>query len=79
MSTYDELRLIRQSIEALKQRTILDLDALAAQVDLLLPQVESGRGCAFKRFTRDDWGRYLDGKEKKIAAGSRSHKFKIIG
>lgn len=79
MSTFDELRLIRQSIAALKQRTITDLDALAAQVDLLLPQEESDRGRAFKRYTPEDWGNYLDGSEKKIAARCRSHKFKIIG
>jgi hypothetical protein len=81
MSIFDELRLIRQSIAALKQRTINDLDALAAQVDLLLPQEESDRGRAFKRYSSSDWGDFLDGGEKKIAAGSRSHKFKfkIIG
>jgi hypothetical protein len=79
MSTFDELRLIRQSIVALKQRTINDLDALAAQVDLLLPQEESDRGRAFKRYSSADWGEFLDGGEKKIAAGSRSHKFKMIG
>lgn len=73
MSTFDDLRLIRQSIEALKQRTINDLDALAAQVDLLLPQEESARGREFKRYTATDWGNFLDGGTPK------SFKFKVIG
>jgi hypothetical protein len=79
MSTFDELRLIRQSIEALKRRTINDLDALAAQVDLLLPREESDRGRAFKRYTPADWERHRDGRDEKIAPESRAYKFKLIG
>jgi hypothetical protein len=70
MPSYDELRLVKQSIEALKRRTLNDLDALAAQVDLLLPKEESARGREFRRYTRADWGRFIEG----IAAGRRSHK-----
>lgn len=78
MTIYEELRLIRQSIEALRRRTTEDLDALAAQVDLLLPKKESDRSRLFKRFTKEDWGNYLDGGEEHAARRARKGKFKVI-
>jgi hypothetical protein len=65
MRSYDELRLVKQSIEALRRRTLNDLDALAAQVDLLLPSEDCARVKAFRRYTREDWDRFIEGREGK--------------
>lgn len=74
--SYDELRMILQNIEALKQRTINDLDALAAQVVSFLPKEEGYRGKAFRRYTRRDWDEFMDGAR---ATDARNARFKVVG
>jgi hypothetical protein len=76
--SYDELRLILQSIEALKQRTINDLDALAAQVVLFLPREEAARGREFRRYTSKDWERFLEGSGDDRRPHRHSSRLKLI-
>lgn len=75
--THDELRLILQNIEALKKRTINDLDALAAQVVSFLPKEDCERGKRFRRYTRGDWESYLAGTEQRHDC--RAARLKIVG
>jgi hypothetical protein len=73
--SYDELRLILQNIEALKQRTINDLDALAAQVVSFLPKEEGDKAKAFRRYNRDDWESYLETGSRNV----KQHRIKAVG
>ena len=55
-----ELFLVRMSIEAIRARVNAELDALACQVDGMLPAADGARYSRYKNFSKHDWGEFLD-------------------
>ena len=58
--TIQELALMRMSIQAIKQRVCLDLDAMADRLSRLLPPEDDTRYQKYKNFSKKDWSRFLD-------------------
>jgi hypothetical protein len=50
---------MRMNIQAMKERLCLDLDAMAARLDSLLPPEDAMRYQKFKNYTPKDWRNYL--------------------
>lgn len=58
----EELILMRMSIRALKERVCEDLEAMADQIARLLPPEDDYKHQRYKNFTKEDWGKFLEGK-----------------
>lgn len=58
----EELALMRMSIRAMKERICEDLDAMADQIDRLLPPEDDRKHQRYKNFTKEDWGKFLNGE-----------------
>ena len=59
IDTVQELILMRHSIRAIRERLNEDLDAMAKQIERLLPPPDTERSRRFKNFTKKDWHKYL--------------------
>ncbi len=60
--TIQELILMRMSIKAIRDRMNEDLDAMADQINRLLPPEDDSRHQRYKNFTSKDWSDFLHGR-----------------
>lgn len=59
LTTTEELFLMRMSIQATRDSINADLDALADQINRLLPPEDSAQQQRMKKYTKEDWKNYL--------------------